>query len=89
VEAERWSWEKATSVLRNVQYRRAIERHATVTSKKNVFVKIFEGAVYALVGLVASTIVGVGSTADNLLQAAIAKFKGIFANRSGVPVVSK
>ena len=89
VEAERWSWEKATSVLRNVQYRRAIERHATVTSKKHVIVKIFEGAVYALVGLVASTIVGVGSTADNLLQAAIATVKGILPNRSGAPVVSK
>ena len=31
-----------SAVLRNVQYRQAIERHATVTSKKNLFVKLFE-----------------------------------------------
>ena len=27
-EAERWSWEKATAVLRNVQYRKAMARHS-------------------------------------------------------------
>ena len=75
LEAERWSWEKATSVLRNEQYRAAMRRHRDVTSQRSLVMKIWDCVSFAIVGIVASTIVGVGSTLDAWLQAAISRVK--------------
>jgi sulfoquinovosyltransferase len=51
-EAERWSWEKATAVLRNVQYRKAIKRHEEVTAKKPALIKLIDLLSFAFVGYV-------------------------------------
>ena len=72
---QRWSWEKATSVLRNEQYRAAMRRHRDVTSQRSLVMKIWDCVSFAIVGIVASTIVGVGSTLDAWLQAAISRVK--------------
>lgn len=68
-EAEKWSWEKATSVLRNVQYPRAIENlrdDPRRSSSVRRFVNILS---LSLVGTSAATIVQVGSWVDKGWQA--------------------
>jgi len=68
VESERWSWEKATSVLRNVQYPKAIRRRQEENLRTSPVMRVGKIALLTAVGLVATAIVAGFGNIDRLLN---------------------
>jgi sulfoquinovosyltransferase len=67
-EAERWSWEKATSILRNRQYPTAIRRCQETLASTSPVQRAANLAVLVVTAIVGSSIVGIFGRIDSMIN---------------------